>query len=393
MIAGERSVTMANCTSCGKQTRALTFGGATSLCPECQKKADAVAAPHSPDASPNPVARFSQLRHPVTSVLVGMNVAVFAAMVLTGSSALEPTSNQLIRWGADWGPLSLSTQPWRLLTSNYVHIGIIHIFFNMWCLWNLGALAERIFDRWTYVLIYTFCGIAGSCASLWWHPEVVGAGASGAIFGLAGAALAALYLGKFRAPKEAIRPTLKSLLSFAGWNLFLGLRLGVDNAAHLGGLISGLALGAVFAKTLMADEENRSSLRNLVALGSAALLLFAIFGLRREHTYAKNIPSPEEYSEAYDKAIDALKSSDYKSAIPELQKLVLVNPSAETHYLLGSAYLGAKQPDDALASFQQALRLKPNYADAEVGLGEAYAAKGMNSEAQEAYARAAAMRH
>ena len=64
---------------------------------------------------------------------------------------MAPTVQQLVTWGANYAPLSLGPQPWRMLASNYVHIGIIHIFFNMWCLWNLGRLAERIFDRWTYL--------------------------------------------------------------------------------------------------------------------------------------------------------------------------------------------------------------------------------------------------
>jgi rhomboid protease GluP len=113
-------------------------------------------------------------RPPVTTALVAINVVVFAAMVLTGVSPSAPTSAQIVKWGANWGPLSLGAQPWRMLTSNYVHIGIIHILLNMWCLWNLGALAERVFDQWTYFLIYTTYGLAGSLASLWLHPLIPG---------------------------------------------------------------------------------------------------------------------------------------------------------------------------------------------------------------------------
>ena len=130
-----------------------------------------------------------------------------------------------------------------MLASNYVHIGIIHIFFNMWCLWNLGLLAERIFDRWSYLLVYTASGIAGSMASLWWHPGGIGAGASGAIFGLAGGLIAVLYLGKLPIAKDALKPTLKSLIMFAAYNLFFGLAPGIDNSAHLGGLAAGLGRG------------------------------------------------------------------------------------------------------------------------------------------------------
>ncbi len=143
-----------------------------------------------------------------------------------------------------------------MLASNYVHIGIIHIFFNMWCLWNLGRLAERIFDRWTYLLVYTASGIAGSLASLWWHPQGIGAGASGAIFGLAGGLIAVLYLGKLPIAKDALKPTLKSLVMFAAYNLFFGLVPGIDNAAHLGGLAAGLAWAPSWRQVLRSRRRS-----------------------------------------------------------------------------------------------------------------------------------------
>ena len=162
-----------------------------------------------------------------------------------------------------------------MLTSNYVHIGIIHIFFNMWCLWNLGRLAERIFDRWTYLLVYTASGIGGSLASLWWHPRGIGAGASGAIFGLAGALIAVLYLGKLPIAKQALKPTLKSLITFAAYNLFFGLVPGIDNAAHLGGLATGLGLGAVMAGSFSEPLENRVRWRSYAIVGTVLLFFVA----------------------------------------------------------------------------------------------------------------------
>ena len=213
-------------------------------------------------------------KQPITTTLVGMNVAVYVVMVLTGVSPVNPTIPQLLKWGANAGPLSLGAEPWRMLASNYVHAGIIHIALNMWCLWNLGFLAERIFDPWTYVLTYTFCGLAGSLASLWWHPMAVGVGASGAIFGLAGALIAALYLGHLPISKQAIQGTLKSLLMFAGYNLFFGAAVpGIDNSAHIGGLLAGLALGAVLAKHLMATPEVRDGWRRGVFIGAAVVLV------------------------------------------------------------------------------------------------------------------------
>lgn len=220
-------------------------------------------------------------KQPITTTLVGVNVAVFAVMVLTGVSPTQPTIAQLLKWGANWGPLSLGAEPWRMLASNYIHVGIIHIALNMWCLWNLGFLAERVFDPWTYVLIYTSCGLAGSLGSLWWHPLIPGAGASGAIFGLAGALIAALYLGHLPISKQAIQGTLKSLLTFAGYNLFFGaVARGIDNAAHIGGLLAGLALGAVLAKHLMGPPEVRDGWRRGVFVAAVVVLFVAFIAVK-----------------------------------------------------------------------------------------------------------------
>lgn len=217
---------------------------------------------------------------PVTAVLVGINTVVFLAMLLTGVSAASPRIVDLLKWGADFGPLTLTVQPWRVLTANYIHIGIIHIALNMWCLWNLGGLAERVFDRWTYFLTYTVCGLTGSLVSLWLHPSRVGAGASGAIFGIAGALIAALYLGRLPVPPTALKATIKSLVSFAAYNLFFGAVVPpIDNSAHLGGLLSGLVMGAILAPHLTSDERN--SWRRLVFIGAGVFLLLAFYFVRK----------------------------------------------------------------------------------------------------------------
>ena len=202
-------------------------------------------------------------------------------MALAGVSPFAPTAGELMRWGGDIGPLSLGSQPWRLLAANYVHAGIIHLGFNMWCLWNLGMLAERLFEPWTYVLIYTASGLAGSLASVWWHPHIVGVGASGAIFGLAGAMIAALYLGRLPIPKDALRGTLRSLLSFAGYNLLFGAVVpGIDNTAHIGGFLSGLAIGAALAADMTASKT-RAAWRRGVFVAVAITLTTGFFMVRR----------------------------------------------------------------------------------------------------------------
>jgi membrane associated rhomboid family serine protease len=373
---------MSTCVRCGRELPSFSVGTPSPLCRDCNSTLSAsVVAPVEP-ADAVPSAR-SNPAFSLTKIIFGINVAVFVAMAFSGVSLMQPTTPQLITWGANWGPLSLGSQPWRVFTSNYVHIGIIHILFNMWCFWNLGQLAERIFDRWTYLLVYTATGIGGSLASLWWHPLTVGAGASGAIFGLAGALIAVLYLGKLPIHKDALKPTLKSLLSFAGYNLFFGLSAGIDNAAHLGGLATGLALGAVLARSIALPFETRLRMRNYAVAGTAVLLFLAGSYLRQK------TGATESNGSAPDPVV-ALNHGNFGQAIPGLKREAERDPdSAPTRYLLGLAYVGAHQPDAALASFQEALRLQPNYAEAEAGLGMAYQAKGMPAEAEEAFRKAA----
>ena len=262
---------MASCARCGREMPVSTTGETSPLCRDCRADLDLTAA-SSETATAPPPGRIRS-RFLLTQAIVGINVLVFLVMVFSGVSPLSPALLQLQTWGANYAPLSLGKEPWRILASNYVHIGIIHIFFNMWCLWNLGGLAESIFDRGTYLLVYTASGIAGSLVSLWWHPQGTGAGASGAIFGLAGGLIAVLYLGKLPIAKAALKPTLRSLVMFAAYNLFFGLVPGIDNAAHLGGLAAGLGLGAVLAGSMTEPPEIRARRRNYAVVATALLLL------------------------------------------------------------------------------------------------------------------------
>ena len=135
---------MTNCVRCGRPISDSSYAATSNLCPEC-RQAFAGAARPAPVAQPSMGATGpAPYRPPVTIAIVGINILVFAAMIVSGVSPMNPTLAQLLRFGADFGPYTLGGQPWRILTSNYVHVGLFHILFNMWCLWNLGRLAERI---------------------------------------------------------------------------------------------------------------------------------------------------------------------------------------------------------------------------------------------------------
>jgi len=240
---------MANCIRCGRQLPGFSFG--KKVCQWCVQH-EAYQRGEVVENARQPVMRTSWARRgesaiSLTQVIFGINVAVFLGMALAGSTVMDFSSQETIRWGANWGPLTLSGEWWRLLTGVFVHGGLIHIAFNMWCLWNLGQLAESLYGRWTYAAVYLVCGLGASLASVAWHPGVPSVGASGAIFGLAGALIAAFKLGEFSVPRAALSGTLRSLGAFVFYNLIFGFLPGIDMTAHIGGLVTGLILGALVA--------------------------------------------------------------------------------------------------------------------------------------------------
>ena len=134
-----------------------------------------------------------------TAALIAVNVIVFMLMVWKDPTALmNPTTQQLIRWGADFGPLTLDNQPWRVVTSGFLHIGIIHILVNMWSLWVLGRLAEKFVGASSLIAVYLLTGIGAGLASLAWNPLRVSAGASGPIFGYVGLIMGIALFAKSR---------------------------------------------------------------------------------------------------------------------------------------------------------------------------------------------------
>jgi len=374
---------MTACYSCGREIAAGT------VCPYCGAHNEPVPF-LTPSPSDVPIG-VRRLDISASHIIVAINVLVFGAMVLTGSSPLSPTIEQLKHWGANWGPLSLGTQPWRILTSNYVHVGIIHLAFNMWCLWNLGQLAERTLGRLNFVILYTICGLAGSIASLWRHPLVVGAGASGAIFGLAGASIAVFYLGHLPIPKAALRSTMRSLVTFVGYNLLLGLTPGIDNSAHIGGLVAGLVMGAALAKHILVPPEVRRTWTGLAWITMAIVLFVSYGAVRRLYPQMSLLANPQVIAtQQIAVAMRSLQQNRPAEAIAPLQDAIEAMPqAAEPHYLLGVAYLMQRKPDQAIPAFEQALKLNPRYAQAAAGLGNAYLAKGMKAEAEKAFQLAA----
>jgi rhomboid protease GluP len=211
----------------------------------------------------------------ITPALVAINVLVFLGMIMGGVHPLQPSVANLLDWGANYGPKTVSGgQWWRLGASMFLHIGLIHLAFNMYVLWKAGEFIERLLGNAGFLIVYTISGLAGALVSVAWHPYVVSAGASGAIFGLYGALLGYLALRRDSIPVEVLSQLTKSTLVFVGYNLVFGvLRTGTDVADHVGGLVAGFVCGLVLAVPLTAEPPPRRAARNAAVLFGMSLLL------------------------------------------------------------------------------------------------------------------------
>lgn len=189
----------------------------------------------------------------ITPILININLLVFIVMIIAGFGFVSFKGEDLLNWGANYRPATTDGQWWRLLTNTFMHGGLMHILANMYGLLFVGIFLEPLLGKTKYLLIYLTTGILASVASIWWYDATVSVGASGAIFGLYGFFLATLLLKVF--PPDFGKAFLTSTLVFVGFNLLMGFTGGIDNAAHIGGLVSGFIIGLVMSRQLKQQVE------------------------------------------------------------------------------------------------------------------------------------------
>ena len=210
----------------------------------------------------------------ITWVLIAINLAVFVLMVIRGAGLMDPSIDSLLKWGADFGPLTTHGQWWRMLTSTFVHVGILHIAMNMYILLVSGPFVERLYGNVGFAVVYILSGLGGSLVSLAWHPMLVSAGASGAIFGVYGALLAFLLMQRDSIQPGRVGKILTNAVIFVGYNLAYGAgKSNIDMGAHLGGIAAGFVVGCFLAQPLTASRESRVSRAGLVLAGGLALVI------------------------------------------------------------------------------------------------------------------------
>ena len=212
----------------------------------------------------------------VTASLIAACVVVCLAEAFCDRSLSLWGGNvdSLIAWGANFGPRTLAGQWWRLVTHLFLHIGLLHLLGNMWGLWIVGQLLERLAGHTAMALVYLLAGIAGGMASLAFHPQGVSAGASGAIFGVIGALFGLLLHARDAVPPAQLQPLRNWIIAIVIFNVFFGLSVpGIDNAAHAGGAIAGLLAGLIVLPSR--SEAYWLRIGILAVVGSGAILLGA----------------------------------------------------------------------------------------------------------------------
>lgn len=217
--------------------------------------------------------------------VMAVNVLVWVLNLLDGMSPTKPTSAELFAWGANSATAVVRDgEYWRLLSATVLHGGVLHLALNMFALWDAGRRVCRWFGNGQFLLIYLAAGLAGSALSLHFSSQqAVSVGASGAVFGVLGALLVGVYQHRASVPKAMAQQLLTSQGLFVVLMLGQGFaRSGIDNAAHVGGLVMGALLAWLLVE--LVDERASRGLRQrrqVMAVGAAVLLVSVLVGLAR----------------------------------------------------------------------------------------------------------------
>ncbi len=204
----------------------------------------------------------------LSHIIIALTVGVY---LLQNLSELFLGYDLLFYLGAKVNPFIMKGQLWRLITPAVLHASLIHIGFNMYALYSLGPSLERIFGGWAFIALYLLGAIWGNTLSFFLSPNP-SLGASTAIFGLIAAQGVYIYKNRLMLG-QAARPLLMNILMVVLVNLILGLSPGIDNWAHIGGLLGGLFF-AWFAAPSFGITENLFGQRVIVRGNSQPKLVF-----------------------------------------------------------------------------------------------------------------------
>ena len=211
---------------------------------------------------------------------------VFVAMLIKGAGFWHSPNDIQLVWGANFGPATQDKQWWRLGTALFLHFGAIHLALNSFALWDVGQLAERMYGHLRFIGIYIISGLSGNLLSLVVQGNsAVSGGASGAIFGIYAAVLVFLWRERATISAHEFRWLFWGGSAFAVFSIGLGFVIpGIDNAAHIGGFVTGLLTSVIFSQRITARVMPVK-----YSVGAACLTVIASFIL------FKNIPAPKYF--------------------------------------------------------------------------------------------------
>ena len=267
----------------------------------------------------------------VTWALLAANTIIW---VIAGGTQ---NPDVLLDFGAMFGPLVADGEYWRLFTAMFLHVGVLHLVFNGFGLFIFGQLLERIYGHGRFLTIYILAGLFGSVASYVINSIGIGAGASGAIFGVLGA-LAAFFVVQWNMFGRMGQRNLTGLMLLVSINLVYGLITpGIDNWAHMGGFAAGFVLGMLLVpkyevvtgesdvSSRMIDANSLARRNWVVPVSVALLVVFTMVG---------TATLPENPHTHFYKAERALEQGEYGVALEEVGSAIGLYQSMGQAYLL-----------------------------------------------------------
>ena len=316
----------------------------------------------------------------VTLVTVAITNVLFLLMEFAGGST---NTDLLVEFGAAYSPLFRQGEYWRLVMPMFLHIGWPHILLNMFALYVLGPILERVYGYGRFSLLYVGSGMASSFLTMSVSSDVA-AGASGAILGIAGAMLATGFLHPDIVPRHQKQVFGRLLFLMIVLELLMGLLIPhVDNWGHLGGLVGGMILAGLIPPPapalLTLDRVKPSQAWVWIPIVIVVVAMGADFRSYRTSQEVTRLLQEGERFRAAQK--DDLAFERFKRAA------ALAPHDERPHEGLGSVYLDQKRGADAVREFEEALKMSPGSPRARLGLALAYNQQGNLAKSQEIMAK------
>ena len=315
----------------------------------------------------------------VTLVIIGINVVIFLIMNYAGGST---NTDVLLDFGASFSPYFRRGEYWRLVMPMFLHVGWLHLLGNSYALFILGPILERVYGAGRFTLLYVAAGMGSSALSMSLSRNVA-AGASGAIFGIAGAMLVAGYMHRDVIPRRWGRAFGAGIIPFIALMLFLGFsEKGIDKWGHVGGLLTGMVLAAfipppVHSLAPQFGEEKPSQ--------AIIVLPVVVVGLAMAST-AQHYAASRDVMRLLQQGVRLRLAHQDAKALERFQAAARRSPRDERpHMMMGALYLREQQFDKAIQEYSEAVRLMPSAPEAQLALGVAYRMKGDLGKAQQAF--------